>query len=422
MEIKMSAELDKLRTRGLDYLKSSFGEETVERAVELTGRFKLEIPAWQFWVGFGGGGRFDSRGIGGAACNTEEIAEDAGVVNRLTRSTPTVGMHVLWFFSRDGLTGDMELARKAAEELKARGLAMGSISPTYFLASSEDGSFSAQDPAIRQRYIEQTVLAAGIAAELANGILSLWFPDGTNYPGQRNLQDKIRKMAECLSAFWEKTPLSTREKLDRVLVEYKLFEPGTYSMTIPDWGTAAGLSRIFGEKGAVLVDLGHHHLGTNVEQIVATLIVLGFRGGFHFNTRYAADDDHSVQADYQLARLLLELLLGNVVFNSDPTKNWFFALDQMARKEERIPSILKSVDALKRSLAGALLLDPSRLLAYQQSGDLISANEEFERSLLHADTGPIVMESYYRQGLHSVPQLAYRESGYQKKIEQQRTG
>ena len=418
----MSAELDKLRTRGLDYLKSSFGEKAVERAVELTGRFKLEIPAWQFWAGFGGGGRFDSRGTGGAARNTEEIAEDAGVVNNLTHSTPYVGMHVLWFFSRDGLTGDMELARKAAEELKARGLAMGSVSPTYFLTGSEDGSFSAQDPAVRQRYIEQTVLAAEIAAGLAGGILSLWLPDGTNYPGQRNLQDKIRKMAECFSTFWEKTPLPTRDKLDRVLIEYKLFEPGTYSMTIPDWGTAAGLSRIFGEKGAVLVDLGHHHHGTNVEQIVANLIALGFRGGLHFNTRYAADDDHSVQADYQLARLFLELLLGEVVFNSDPAKNWSFAFDQMARQEERIPSILKSVDALKRSLAAALLLDSSRLLDFQQSGDLISANQEFERFLLHADTGPIVMEAYYRQGLHPVPQLAYRESGYQKKIEQQRTG
>ena len=416
----MSHELDKIRTKGLDYLKASFGEATVELAVELTGRFKVEVPAWLLWAGFGGGGRFEVRDAHGAARNTAEIAEDAGIVHRLTRSTPTVGLHVLWFLSKNGLSGDIETARKVSSQLKAQGLEIGSISPTYFLTGSEDGSFTAQNPATREKYIEQTIFAALIAAELANGILSLWFPDGTNYPGQRTLQDKIIKMTENLSAFWERTPLSTREKLDRVLIEYKLFEPSTYSTTIPDWGTSCELARIFGGQGGVLVDLGHHHHGTNVEQIVAYLITFKIRGGLHFNTRYAADDDHSIQADYQLARLFFELLAGDAVFSSDSKKNWSFALDQMARTEERIPSILKSIDALKRCLAKTFLLNTEKLLLYQQSLDLVRANEEFERALLHADTGPIVMESYFRQGLHPLPQVAYRESGYQRKIESQR--
>ena len=416
----MGNDLDRVRLVGLDYLKAVFGEEPVERAVELTGKFEVEIPAWQFWAGFGGGGRFDSLGTGGAARNTEEIAQDAALVHRLTRSAPTVGQHVLWFLSRDGVTGDPEVARRVAGELEDRGVRMGSISPTYFLAGSGDGSFSAQDPAVRERYIEQTVLAAGIAAELANGILSLWFPDGTNYPGQRDLQDKITKMAESIRVFWERTPQSIRDKLDRVLVEYKLFEPGTYSTTVPDWGTARELARAFGDRGAVLIDLGHHHHGTNVEQIVAGLIGFGVRGGFHFNTRYAADDDHAVQADYQLARIFLELVQVEVIFQSDPKKNWSFALDQMARSEERIPSVLKSIDALKRSLARALLLDPDKLREYQQASDLIASNAQFERALLFADTGPVVMESYHRQGLHPVPLAAYWESGYQGKIQAER--
>jgi L-rhamnose isomerase/sugar isomerase len=411
---------DTLITIGLDYLRASFGEESVERAVDLTGRFAVEVPGWQFWSGFGGGGRFEGGGTGGAARTTTEIAEDAGFVHTLTRSTPTVGQHILWFLTKDGAEGDYEVARQVKGELEVHGVAMGSISPTYFLGGSQDGSFSSQDAAVRERFIGQTVLGARIAVELGNGVLTLWFPDGTNYPGQRELLEKIALMRDCAAEFWRRAPNAHKEKLDRVLVEYKVFEPGTYSTTIPDWGTSRELARTFGDKGGVLVDMGHHHHGVNIEQIVAALIAFGVRGGFHFNTRYAADDDHSVQADYENARLFHELLAGDVVFNADQSRNWTFALDQMARAERRIPSILKSVDALKRSVAKAALLDNRSLAEAQALCDLIRANVAFERALLHADVTPIVMESYRRMGLHPVPLDAYDESGYQERIERER--
>ena len=416
----MAHQFENYKNKGLEFLKAVFGEETVEHAVDYTMRFMIEVPAWQLWEGFGGGGRFEGSGTGGAARTMEEIAEDAGLIHRLTGSTPTVGQHILWFFSDDGITADYGKAQRVKEELEAQGVRMGSISPTYFLAGSEDGSFTSQNPVIRKRYIEQTVLGARIAVELGNGILSLWFPDGTNYPGQRELQDKIGLMKECVIEFWNEVPQDIKVRLDRVLFEYKVFEPGTYSTTVPDWGTALELSRLVGEKGVVLIDLGHHHHGTNIEQIVATLLTFGVRGGFHFNTRYAADDDHSVQADYEMARLFYELLRGNVIFNEDPSKNWSYAFDQMARAEQLIPSILKSVDAMKRSIAKAALLNISEQKMCQENLDIIASNVEFEKALLHADTGPIVMESYIRQGLHPVPLEAYRESGYQKKIEEER--
>ena len=416
----MPHNLETLIQKGLDYLKSSFGEDAVERAVRMTGNFAVEVPGWQVWNGFGGGGRFEGGGSGGAARNTLEIAEDIGLIHSLTRSTPAVGQHILWFLSRDGREGDWETARSVKGELEAHGVSMGSISPTYFLAGSEDGSFSAQDPAVRKRYVEQTVLGAKIAAELGNGILTLWFPDGTNYPGQRQLQEKITFLKDCVLEFRGTVSPSHWEKLDRVLFEYKVFEPGTYSTTIPDWGTAGELARLLGDRGGVLVDLGHHHHGVNIEQIVGTLIAFGIRGGFHFNARYAADDDHSVQADYQMACIFHELLQGDVVFDPDPSKNWSFALDQMARAEQRIPSVLKSVDALKRSIAKAALVDYSTLELKQHVRDLIDANMELEKALLHADTTPVVMESYRRKGLHPIPLAAYRESGYQEKIERER--
>ncbi len=416
----MSNQVDKIIDSGLGYLKSVFGEEAVEKSIENTKNFKLEIPSWQVWEGFGGGGRFDSKGTGGAARNMKEIAADTGLIHKLTNSGPTVGLHILWFMSNDGIYGDFELAKKAKEALEAEGVAMGAIGPTYFLAGSDDGCFTAQDPAIRKRYVEQTVLGAKIAAELSNNILSLWFPDGTNYPGQRQLQDKIGLMKDCFTEFWSKVPEENKNKLEKVLVEYKVFEPGTYSTTIPDWGTAALLADIFGEKGAVLVDLGHHHHSKNIEQIIANLIVFGRQGGFHFNTRYAADDDHSVQADYQMSKIFYELLKGDVVFNKNNTKNWAYALDQMARTEKRIPSILKSVDALKRSIAKASLVNEENLIEFQKKCDLIEVNREFERALLHADTDPIVMESYRRQGLDPIPLNAFNSSGYQEKVENER--
>ena len=326
----------------------------------------------------------------------------------------------MWFFSEDGLSGSFEKAEEADRILKQHGVKTGSISPTFFLAGSEDGSFSSQDKKTRQKYINQAVLGAKIASELSDGLLTFWFPDGTNYPGQRELRDKITLLKDCVTEFWEKVPDINKTKLSKVLFEYKVFEPGTYSTTVSDWGTALLLSQLVPEKGGVLVDLGHHFFSANIEQIVAHLISFGINGGFHFNTRYAADDDHSVQADYSIARIFYELITGNVIFNKNKDINWAYALDQMARAEERIPSILKSIDALKRSLAKAALVDYDSLQKHQQKMDLISANIEFEKGVLHADTSPIVMESLRRMGLHPSPLTAYKESGYQEKIENER--
>ncbi len=416
----MSNNLDEIRIKGLEYLKSDFGDEAVEKSIEYTEKFIVEVPGWQVWEGFGGGGRFEGGGTGGAARNTEEIAEDVGLIHKLTNSTPTVGLHILWFLSKDGAAGDFEVALRVKEEFEKNNLKIGSVSPTYFVGDSEDGSFTSQNILVRKNYIEQTLFGAKVAAELSDGLLTLWFPDGTNYPGQRELKDKIGLLRDSIIEVWEKVPEDQKGKLKRILVEYKVFEPGTYSTTIPDWATARELSRLFGEKGGVLVDLGHHHHSTNIEQIVANMIAFDIRGGFHFNTRYAADDDHSVQADYMMAKIFHELLRGDVIYNAEPSKNWVFALDQMARAEQRIPSILKSVDALKRSIAKAVLVDMSELSELQKAKDIIGSNVEFERALLNTDTSPIVMEAYRRQGLHPVPLIAYAESGYQQKIEKKR--
>ena len=148
--------LDEVRTRGINYLKAVFGDEAVEKAVNAAARFTVEIPGWQFWAGFGGGGRFESGSTGGASRNTAEVAKDAGLINRLTLSTPYISQHMLWFFSSDGMYADYDMALRVKSELEENGVMMGAISPTYFLGGSEDGSFTSQNPKTRKRYIDQT--------------------------------------------------------------------------------------------------------------------------------------------------------------------------------------------------------------------------------------------------------------------------
>jgi len=416
----MVNQLDKMRKKGLDYLNAAYGEEAVETAIGYVTNLKVEVPGWQFWAGFGGGGRFEGGNSGGAARNTLEIAEDAGLVYKLTNATPWVGQHILWFLSTDGLEGDVDKAQDVLLELEENGVKMGSISPTYFLKGSEDGSLSPLDPKTMGRYIDHTVLGAKFAAKFSdNHLLTLWLPDGTLYPGQRDLDEKVELVNTSLATVASRVKPNVLKQI-RVLTEYKVFEPGTFSTTIPDWGTAYALSQNFGKSGGVLVDLGHHHHSVNIGQIVSTMITFGIMGGFHFNKRYAADDDHSCQADYELAQIFDALVKRDALYNKDQSHNWTLALDQMARTEERIPSILKSIDALQLSVAKPALLNRGKLREYQEVRNLINANVEYERALLHADTRPIVMEAYHKQGLHPVPMVAYAQSGYQKRIGQER--
>jgi len=401
---------EKMIEFGLEVLKGEFGEQKVKRAVEAVKRFEVEIPSWVF--GMFGGGRFGEYSPPGAARNIFEKLDDAAVVHKLTGATPLIATHILWDFSRDGYEADFELARKVKEEARQRGLNLGAINPTYFLRGSHRGSFSAEERETRKRYIEQTNLGGRIARELANGLLTLWFPDGSLYPGQIELRNAYKNLRDSLEVSYEAIPKDVK-----VLIEYKVFEPGTYSTTIPDWGTAALLSKRLGPNVGVLVDLGHHHHGTNVEQIVSVLIAEDIPAGFHFNTRYAADDDQALEPNPENARIFYELVVGDVLFNPDPEKNWAFMIDQCSSREKRMHAILHSVDSLQKSLARALLVDQDLLIKYQYEDEIILANRAFNNALMDADVRPIVAKARMQKELPIDPVEEYVRSGYQRKIE-----
>jgi len=398
---------------GLDVLRLEFGDKKVKDAIDAVKRFRVEVPSWIF--GAFGGGRFGEYTPPGAARNISEKLDDASYVNKLTGVTDRVAMHILWDLSTDGYYGSLEQASIINKEAKQRGVGIGAISPTYFIKGSHRGSFSSDDKQTRQRYIEQTVLGAKIAREYGSKMLTLWFPDGSLYPGQVELGRAYKNVKESLIEAYKNMP-----KDITILIEYKVFEPGTYSTVVSDWASSYILCKNLGTNVGVLVDLGHHHHGTNIEQIVARLIQEGMKCGFHFNTRYAADDDHSVEPNAEMARIFYELVNGDVVVNKSSKKNWAYMIDQCSGRENRLHAILHSLDSLQLSLAKAMLVDRDLLAKYQDGDEIILANRVFNDALLNADVRPVVAKARIEKGLPSDPMEAYIKSGYQKKIESKR--
>ncbi len=398
---------------GLKRLESEFGKTLVSEAIDAVKRFNVEIPSWIF--GDFGGGRFGEYTPPGCARNITEKLADAAFVHELTGATDQVAVHVLWDFSSDGQTGSFDVARQVTAQARDLGLKIGSISPTYFLRGSHRGSLSAGESETRARYIDQTLLAGKIAKELGVGMVAIWLPDGSNYPGQVELRKTIENTRQSLSEI-----AAQMDKELKVLIEYKVFEPGTYSTVIADWGSAYLLAKEFGPNAGVLVDLGHHHHSANIEQIIARLLNDGMYGGFHFNTRYAADDDHSVEPNAEMARIFYELVKGGVVGNPDPQKNWAYMIDQCSGRENRMHAIIHSVDSLQLSLAKAKLLDSQKLEKLQGEDEIILANRFFNNALLNADVRPIVSAARLEKELSPDPIAAYVKSGYQNRIENER--
>ena len=398
--------------RGMENLYAEFGETRVEKAVEAVKKFQVDVPSWT--LGAFGGGRFGDYTSPGFARNIYEKLDDAAFINKLTGAASMVATHVLWDFSKDGMEGDYEIARKVRDECRARGLFLGGVSPTCFTSGSENGSFIAPDAVTRKRYVEQTVLAGRIAEKLGNKVLGLWFPDGSLYPGQVELRDSYELMKKTLK---ESYSAISRDVL--ILIEYKVFEPNTYSTVIPDWGTAFVLARSLGENVGALIDLGHHHPIANVEQIVAILLAEKMRSGFHFNINYALDDDQAVEPNQQAARIFYELYRGGAVASS-PSKNWAYMLDQASGKENRIHAIIHSIDSLHLSLAKAAIVDTDKLKEARRAGEIMLSNRIFNDALINADVRPIVAKARMEKDLPADPLEAFVKSGYQKKIESDR--
>ncbi len=363
----------------------------------------VETPSWAYG---NTGTRFKVFKNPAAARDAYEKLEDAALVNRLTGVAPSVALHIPW----DKVDDYAALAKHAAD----LGLRIGAINPNVF---QEDeyrlGSVCHPDPAVRRKATDHLVECAEIAGVVGSPAVSLWFADGTNYPGQDDVRARQDRLAEALSTLYAALPDGVG-----MLLEYKLFEPSFYTMDVPDWGTSLVHCLALGERANVLVDTGHHAPGTNIEFIVASLLRLRRLGGFHFNSRFYADDDLLVGAadPYQLFRIMNEIV---AVGAHRPGSGVAFMLDQCHNIEDKVAAEVRSVMNVQEATAKALLVDREALAAAQAAGDVLGANAVLVDAF-SSDVRPLLAELRQEMGLDPDPLAAYARSGHAERARRER--
>ncbi|MFD1829729.1 MULTISPECIES: L-rhamnose isomerase [Streptomyces] len=363
----------------------------------------VETPSWAYG---NSGTRFKVFAQPGVPRTPREKLDDAARVHAHTGVAPTVALHIPW----DRADDYAALAAYAEE----RGVRIGTINANVF---QEDdyrlGSVCHPDAAVRRKALDHLLECVDIMDATGSGDLKLWFADGTNYPGQDDVRARQDRLAEALAAVYER--LGTGQ---RMLLEYKLFEPAFYTTDVPDWGTAYAHCLKLGEKAQVVVDTGHHAPGTNIEFIVAVLLREGKLGGFDFNSRFYADDDLMAGAadPFQLFRIMYEVVRGG---GYGPQTA--FMLDQCHNIEPKIPAIIRSVMNIQEATAKALLVDREALAAAQAAGDVLAANAAL-MDAYNTDVRPLLAEVREEMGLDPDPVAAYHRSGWAERIAEDRKG
>ena len=380
-------------------------EREAQRVWRALDGFRIEVPSWGF---ANTGTRFGKFVQAGAATTIEEKFSDAAQVNALTGASPTVALHVLW----DLPGGKADVPAIQGLE-KKYGIKAGSINPNLFQdAEYKYGSIANPSAEIRGNALAHLLDSVEIGRELGSRDVSLWIADGSNYPGTQSMRKRIGYMEEVLAA----THAALGDN-QRMLVEYKPFEPAFYHTDIADWGMALELARRAGPRAKVLVDTGHHYQGTNIEQIVAWLLRLGELGGFHFNDRKYADDDLTLGSidPYQVFRIFHEILS----VAEGERAGVAFMIDQSHNLKGKMEAMVQTVIAAQELFAKAALIDQAKLAELQQDCRLVEAEECF-RGAFWQDVRPMVQEWRVARGLPAEPLKALAESGYVEKITRER--
>ena len=386
---------EELQGRGLDI-------DAVKAALKAQ---EIETPSW----GYGNSGtRFGVFKQPGAARDVHERLADAAQVHKLTGVCKRVALHIPW-----DKVKDYDALKQEAADL---GVQIGAINPNVFQdAAYELGSFGHRDPAVRQKAQEHMYECIEIMKKTNSEVLSLWFADGSNYPGQVDLIQRKAWFEEHLKKTHDALPRGTR-----MLVEYKFFEPGFYHTDIADWGMALHFARNAGPQAEVLVDLGHHAQGTNIEHLVAFLISLGKLGGFHFNNRKYADDDLTTGS----VNLYEVFLIYHEIANAQAAgvkPNIAYMIDQSHIMKPKVEAMIQSVLNIQTAYARALLVDRQALAAAQAKDDTVGG-EEILRAAYDTDVRPLLAQVRMELGAAADPLGAYRHSGYFAKISAERQG
>jgi L-rhamnose isomerase/sugar isomerase len=354
---------------------------------------EIETPSWAYG---NSGTRFKVFPQPGVPRTAFEKISDAAQVHRFTGTAPSVALHIPW----DRVDDYAALAAYAGDHDVRIGAINSNVfqDPDYML-----GSVTNPDPRIRHKAVKHLLECVDIMDATGSCDLKLWFSDGLNYPGQDDLRDRQDRLAEALREVYDRLGDG-----QRMLLEYKLFEPAFYATDVPDWGTSYAHCVELGPKATVCIDTGHHAPGTNIEFIVAFLLRAGRLGAFDFNSRFYADDDLMVgSADpFQLFRIMYEIVRADALASGIA-----FMLDQCHNIEPKIPAVLRSVMNVQEATAKALLVDRDALRAAQRASDVLGANAVL-MDAYNTDVRPLLAELRADAGLDPDPIAAYRRSGY----------
>jgi L-rhamnose isomerase/sugar isomerase len=365
----------------------------------------IEVPSWAYG---NSGTRFKVFGSPGTPRTVEEKIADAATVHRFTGLAPSVALHIPW-----DQVDDFAALKEYAEEL---GIRLGTINSNTFQDDDYKlGSLTHSDRRIRQKAIDHNLACIDVMDAAGSRDLKIWLADGTNYPGQDDLRARQDRLLESLRTIYDR--LGDHQRL---VLEYKFFEPAFYHTDVPDWGTSYVQCAALGDKAMVCLDTGHHAPGTNIEFIVMQLLRLRKLGSFDFNSRFYADDDLMVgSADpFQLFRILVEVIRGGGYGGDHPVA---FMLDQCHNIEKKVPGQIRSVLNVQEMTARALLVDAAALQKAREEGDVLTANRIY-MDAFYTDVRPDLAAWRETRGLPADPEAAYADSGYQEQIEAERVG
>lgn len=378
---------------------------TFDEIVPTLERLAIEVPSWAFG---NSGTRFKVFAQPGVPRDPFEKVADAAEVHRWTGLAPSVALHIPW-----DRVDDVLALRRHAEDL---GIRLGTINTNTF--QDDDymlGSFCHVDAAVRDKAVAHALDCIDLMDLTGSRDLKVWLPDGLNYPGQGDLRGRQDRLADSLRRVYDR--LGDQQRL---VLEYKFFEPAFYATDVPDWGTSYVQCLALGDRAVVCLDTGHHAPGTNIEFIVMQLLRLGRLGAFDFNSRFYADDDLMVGAadPFQLFRIMCEVVRGGGL---DPDSEVSFMLDQCHNVEPKIPGQIRSVLNVQEATAKALLVDRQALLAAERSGDVLGANAVL-MDAFNTDVRPDLADWRTSRGLAADPMAAYLASGHGERIVAERIG
>ena len=364
---------------------------------------EIELPSWAFG---NSGTRFKVFGTPGTPRDPFEKIADAAKVHELTGLAPQVALHIPW-----DLCDFDKLATHAAD----LGVRLGTVNSNTF--QDDDYKFGAlthEDERIRNKAVDAHFQCIDVMDRTGSRDLKIWLAEGSNYPGQADMRGRQDRLHDSLSRIYDHLG-----EEQRMVLEYKFFEPSFYHTDVPDWGTSYTQVAALGDRAMVCLDTGHHAPGTNIEFIVMQLLRLGKLGSFDFNSRFYADDDLMVGAadPFQLFRILHEVIRGGGLNSPEIA----FMLDQCHNVENKIEGQIRSVLNVQEMTARALLIETDALTEAQRTGDVITANDIF-MDAFYTDVRPDLAEWRVSRGLPADPIRAFRESGYQEQIADERVG